>query len=196
MKLFVGLGNPGNEYLMTRHNIGFMVVDHLISKLQLTGEKEFKKGIILKYKYKNEDIVILKPQTFMNLSGESVKEVVDFFKINPQDVIVIHDDLDLPVGSIRLRGKSGSGGHNGIKSIIQHLGTDEFKRIRIGIGKSMYAQGADWVLGKFSSDEQVLIKQALDKATNALIDSVSINYVDLMTKYNTVEKPIVDKKII
>jgi len=190
MKLFVGLGNPGNEYAMTRHNIGFMVMDHLINKLQLSGEKEFKKGIIIKFKYKNEDVIILKPQTFMNLSGEAVREVVDFFKIAPIDVIVVHDDLDLPLGNIRLRGKCGSGGHNGIKNIVQNLGTEDFKRIRIGIGKSMYAQGADWVLGKLNLEEQAIVKPALEKAACALLDSLSMNYVDLMTKYNTKDKPI------
>jgi PTH1 family peptidyl-tRNA hydrolase len=184
MKLFIGLGNPGTKYQFTRHNVGFMAIDHFISKQGLSGEKEAFKGQLIKFKYKGEDAIVLKPQTFMNLSGESVRAVMDFYKINIEDIIVIYDDLDLPVGKVRIRENGGPGGHNGMKSIIAHLGSDKFKRIRVGIGKNPLFDTADYVLGRFSDEELVTIKESLKKINDILIASMQLEFNKVMTKYN------------
>ena len=130
MKLIIGLGNPGKEYENTRHNTGFMVLDRLSEKLNIEMTQNKFKGLYGKSKYKGEDVILLKPQTYMNLSGESVRQVMDFFKINQEDILVIYDDLDMPVGKLRLRQSGSAGGHNGIKNIILHTGSQNFNRIR------------------------------------------------------------------
>ena len=137
MKLIVGLGNPGKEYENTRHNCGFMAIDYLAQDLGVTINQAKFKGLYAKIKVEGEDVILLKPQTYMNLSGESVSEVMKFFKIDKEDVLVIYDDLDLPVGKIRIRANGSAGGHNGIKSLIAHLNGQDFKRIRIGIDQSL-----------------------------------------------------------
>jgi PTH1 family peptidyl-tRNA hydrolase len=184
MKLIVGLGNYGKEYENTRHNVGFMVADNLADKLDTDITKKDFKGLIAKFKYKNEDIIILKPLTYMNLSGESVIEVVKYYNIDIKDIVVIFDDLDLEVGKVRLREKGGSGGHNGAKSIIELLHSEEFKRIRIGIGKNEFIKGPDYVLGKFNKDEQKLIMEAISKASDALICYLNENFEIAMNKFN------------
>jgi len=138
MKLIIGLGNPGKEYENTRHNTGFMVLDRLSEKLNIEMTQNKFKGLYGKSKYKGEDVILLKPQTYMNLSGESVRQVMDFFKINQEDILVIYDDLDMPVGKLRLRQSGSAGGHNGIKNIILHTGSQNFNRIRVGIDRSKY----------------------------------------------------------
>lgn len=154
MKLFVGLGNPGSKYERTRHNAGFMVIDALSKEwnIELTDEKKFK-GQIGRGVVKGEKVILLKPTTFMNLSGESVRAVMDFYDIDIEDLVVIYDDLDLPHGKIRLRLKGSAGGHNGIKSLIAHVKTQEFKRIRVGIDRHPKIPVVDYVLGKFTEDE-------------------------------------------
>jgi PTH1 family peptidyl-tRNA hydrolase len=184
MKLIVGLGNYGKEYEGTRHNVGFMVVEKLADKLDADISKKDFKGILAKFKYKNEDIIILKPLTYMNLSGESVIQVVKYFNIDIKDIIVVFDDLDLDVGKVRLREKGGAGGHNGVKSIINVLHSEDFKRIRIGIGKSEFIKGPDYVLGRFSKEEQKQIDEAINKASDAIICYLNETFEIAMNKFN------------
>ena len=183
MKLIVGLGNPGKKYEHTRHNMGFDVVD-LFSKLaQIDIDKDAFKGLVGRGKVFDEDVYLLKPQTFMNLSGESVREIVSYFKIPKEDIIVIYDDLDLEPGKIRLRLSGSSGGHRGIQNIIEQLGTEYIKRIRIGIGKPTY-DTIDYVLGKPLKEEQVLIDEAIKKAVDALKEILKNNFDSAMNKFN------------
>src|SRR5699024_2668635 len=135
MKCIVGLGNPGRKYRKTRHNIGFMVIDELLDRHQWKLDKSKFNGDYVLENYQNEKVMLLKPQTFMNLSGESIRPLSDYYNIDMKDILVIYDDLDLPTGKIRLRQKGGHGGHNGIRSTLNHLGQKDFKRLRIGIGR-------------------------------------------------------------
>jgi len=183
MKLIVGLGNPGKKYEHTRHNMGFDVVDLFSELAQIDIDKEAFKGLVGRGKVFDEDVYLLKPQTFMNLSGESVREIVSYFKIPKEDIIVIYDDLDLEPGKIRLRLSGSSGGHRGIQNIIEQLGTENIKRIRIGIGKPTY-DTIDYVLGKPLKEEQVLIDEAIKKAVDALKEILKNNFDSAMNKYN------------
>ena len=183
MKLIVGLGNPGKKYEHTRHNMGFDVVDLFSELAQIDIDKDAFKGLVGRGKVFDEDVYLLKPQTFMNLSGESVREIVSYFKIPKEDIIVIYDDLDLEPGKIRLRLSGSSGGHRGIQNIIEQLGTENIKRIRIGIGKPTY-DTIDYVLGKPLKEEQVLIDEAIKKAADALKEILKNNFDSAMNKYN------------
>ena len=148
MKLIVGLGNPGKKYEKTRHNMGFMVIDHLSDVSQIDVDKEVFSGLLGRGKLFNEDVLLFKPTTFMNLSGTAVLQVVNFFKIAIEDVIVVFDDMALPVGQIRLRKSGSSGGQKGMQNIIDLLHSQDIKRVRVGIGQSPY-DVVDYVLGKF-----------------------------------------------
>ena len=159
MKLIVGLGNPGREYEGTRHNCGFMVIDKLAEKLNVSVDQNKFKGLYVKFKYHGEDVILLKPQTYMNLSGESVSTLMQFFKIEIEDLLVIYDDLDMPVGKLRLRKTGSAGGHNGIKNIIAHLNSQDFKRIRVGIDRHKYMKVVDYVLSRFTKEETDAINQ-------------------------------------
>lgn len=185
MKLFVGLGNPGSKYARTRHNAGFMVIDKLSSVwgIPLGEEKKFK-GEIGRGVIKGEKVILLKPTTFMNLSGESVRAVMDFYNIDVEDLIVIYDDLDLPHGKIRMRLKGSAGGHNGIKSLIAHVKTQEFKRIRIGIDRHPKIPVVDYVLGKFTEDELALVNQAVDLSIKACEMALTESFNKVMTEYS------------
>lgn len=188
MYLIVGLGNPGKKYNMTRHNVGFMAMDLISHKLNINVEKLKFQGLIGETKVNNEKVVLLKPQTFMNSSGNSVYEAVNFYKISPQNVIVIYDDMDLPVGSVRIRKQGSSGGHNGIKSIIYQLQTEQFIRIRIGIGKPENKDEKkviDHVLTEFYKSEQEDIFKALEITRDAVIEIINENIDSAMNKYNT-----------
>lgn len=184
MKLVVGLGNPGSKYEHTRHNIGFDVVSKLQEKLGITNEREKFQGLISETNINGEKVLFLKPQTFMNLSGNSVIEVINFYKIDSKkDMIVIYDDMDLPVGKLRVKEKGSSGGHNGIKSIISHLG-DEFLRIKCGIGKSK-DNTIDFVLGQFTNSEQESVSLMTANATECAIDMLNnMKLGNIMQKYN------------
>ena len=152
--LIVGLGNPGKEYELTRHNIGFMVLDNLAEKAGIEISKSAHKGILGKGDYLGNTVYLFKPLTFMNKSGEALKEVKNFYKIPANQIIVVHDELDLPLGDIRSKFGGGTAGHNGLKSIIENTGDKDFHRIRIGIGKPEYkSQVVDHVLSTFSEDE-------------------------------------------
>ena len=184
MKLIVGLGNPGKEYAGTRHNCGFMVIDRLASKLNINVDQNKFKGLYAKVKYHGEDIILLKPQTYMNLSGESVNAVMNFFKIDKEDLLVIYDDLDMPVGKLRLRKTGSAGGHNGIKNIIAHLNSQDFKRIRVGIDRHKYMNVADYVLSRFSKVESEAIEQGIENAANAVLDYLDNDFNHAMNYYN------------
>ena len=183
MKLIVGLGNPGKKYEHTRHNMGFDVVDLFSELSQIDIDKESFKGMVGRGKIFDEDIFLLKPQTFMNLSGESVKEIVSYFKIDVNDILVIYDDMALPVGSIRLRPSGSSGGHKGMQNIIDNLGTQNIKRIRVGIGEPIY-DTIDFVLSKPTKEEKPLIDEAIEKAADAIRDILKTNFDIAMTRYN------------
>lgn len=184
MKLIIGLGNPGKEYEKTRHNVGFMVMDCLeeLFKVQISNKKF--KGEYVKFKYKGEDIILLKPLTYMNASGESVIQVMNFFKIDVKDILVIYDDLDMPVGKLRLRESGSAGGHNGIKSIIAHVGTQKFKRIRVGIDRHPRIPVVDYVLGKFPKDDIPHIEEGLKQATKAVEMFLDKDFTAAMNAFN------------
>lgn len=185
MKLFVGLGNPGSKYERTRHNAGFMAVDALSKEwnIELSEDKKFK-GYIGHGVVKGEKVILLKPTTYMNLSGESVRAVMDFYDVDIEDLIVIYDDLDLPYGKIRMRLKGSAGGHNGIKSIIAHTKTQEFKRIKIGIDRHPKIPVVDYVLGKFTEDELALVNQAIDNTVKASTLALTDSFNKVMTQYS------------
>lgn len=179
MKIIVGLGNIGTKYLKTRHNAGFLALDEFTKQLESENlpcewkEEPKLKSIISKIEYKNSPILLVKPTTLMNLSGEAVSKILGFFKISLEDLIVIYDDIDLPLGTIRIREKGSAGTHNGMRSIIEQLENEEFTRIRIGIesrGKLTHKsiELTDFVLGEFTSNEYPLIKDALNKASEEL----------------------------
>lgn len=184
MKLIVGLGNPGKQYEKTRHNAGFMVIDSLSKKLGFALDKSKCKAIYGIYNHRGEKIIFAKPQTFMNLSGESVQSLSHFYNVTTDDIIVIHDDLDLPLGKLRLRQKGSCGGQNGMRNIIDLLGTSEIKRIRLGISNDKQMDTKDYVLGKFSSEDYKVFETIVDKASEAVIYSLDNNFDVTMSKFN------------
>ena len=183
MKLIVGLGNPGKKYEHTRHNMGFDTVDLFAELAKIDIDKEAFKGLVGRGKVFDEDVYLLKPQTFMNLSGESVREIVNYFKIDIEDVIIIYDDMALEPGKIRLRASGSSGGHKGMQNIIDQLGTEEIKRIRIGIGESL-DDTIDYVLSKPLKEERPLIDEAIKNAVEALKEILKNNFEKAMTNFN------------
>ena len=183
MKLIVGLGNPGKEYENTRHNCGFLVIDKFADQLSVDIKKEDFKGIYGKFKYDDEHIILFKPLTYMNLSGIAVQEIVHFFKIKIEDIVIIFDDMAVKPGEIRLRLGGSSGGQRGMQNIIENLGTDNIKRIRIGIGEPIHG-GVDHVLGKATGEEEILINNGIDQAVNALKKYLKRNFDCAMNDYN------------
>lgn len=184
MKLIVGLGNPGKEYENTRHNVGFMVMDRLSDMMNVSIDHEKWKGHYVKFKYHGEDVILLKPMTYMNNSGESVIQVMNYFKIDVADLLVIYDDMDMPTGKLRLRESGSAGGHNGVKSIIAHVGTQAFKRIRVGIDKHPRIQVIDYVLGHFQKDEQPLIDEGVENAVKAVEMFLDKGFTAAMNTFN------------
>lgn len=163
MILLVGLGNPGREYALTRHNVGYMAVDEIVRRHSFDGFQKKFKGLVSSGQIQNEKVLVLKPETFMNLSGESVGAAMAFYKIKPADVIVFHDDMDLPLCKVKVKQGGGSGGHNGLKSIDGHIGP-AYRRVRIGIDKpAMKEQVVSWVLSNFPADAQEHLSETLDK---------------------------------
>lgn len=169
MKLIVGLGNPGKKYENTRHNTGFAVIDRTLAKLNVELDKNKFNADYTMINRNGEKIYILKPLTYMNISGEAVVPFMKYFGIEPEDLVVVHDDLDLPVGKIRLRQSGSCGGQNGMRNIIDLLGDSNIKRIRVGIGKDPLIPVVDYVLGKTKKEDLEVYSQALDKASDALI---------------------------
>ncbi len=185
MKIIVGLGNPTREYEGTRHNVGFSVIYNISDKYNINVDTKKHKALIGKGIIEGEKVILAMPQTYMNLSGESVRELVDYYKCDPEDIIVIYDDISLDVGKLRIRAKGSAGGHNGIKNIIAHLGTQEFPRIKVGVGeKPPRMDLADYVLGHFSKEEQPIIREGADKACDAVALMIKEDIATAMNKFN------------
>ncbi|CDA23579.1 peptidyl-tRNA hydrolase [Mycoplasma sp. CAG:611] len=181
MKLIVGLGNPGKEYENTRHNIGFMVIDNYLKN------EKFKtkfNGMYLKKVINNEEVIFLKPLSYMNLSGEVVKKYVNYFKINLSDLLIISDDLDMPCFKIKLKYKGSSGGHNGLKNIIQNINTEEFKRLKIGISNNLNIDTKSYVLSKFNQEELEKLHKKFEITNNIINDFINLDFEKVMSKYN------------
>lgn len=186
MKVIVGLGNPGREYGKTRHNVGFWVVDRLARELGIELKESKFKGLIGEGRVGQEKVILVKPLTYMNLSGECVIPLLHFYKIEPkEDLVVIFDDMDLPCGKIRLREKGSSGGHNGMKSIIAHLNTEQFKRIKIGIDRPQPGRKVpDYVLSPFAKEQEEEVLLAVERAAAAVIDWFDHPFSNVMNRYN------------
>lgn len=184
MLLIVGLGNPGIEYINTRHNIGFSTIDLLSSKYNIEISREKFKGMYGEGFINNTKVILLKPTTFMNLSGESIREIADFYKLDSNEILVIYDDISLPVGRLRIRTKGSAGGHNGIKSIIANLGTDVFPRIKIGVGQPK-GDLVNHVLGKFSKEDNEVLDKVLETVSAAVETIISKDATEAMNKYNS-----------
>lgn len=185
MYIIIGLGNPTKEYDKTRHNVGFAVIDELAERMNIEVEEKKHRALCGKGMLNGQKVVLAKPQTFMNLSGESVRSIVDFYKVTSEEVIIIYDDISLEPGQLRIRTKGSAGGHNGIKSIIAHLGTQEFPRIRVGIGEKPNRMDlADYVLSRFSKGEQVLMDDAFKEAADAAAMMVSEGAAPAMNHFN------------
>jgi len=186
MKLVFGLGNPGNKYKNTKHNVGFIAIDEIAQNLGLTFSQTKFKSLYAEGRIGSEKIILIKPQTFMNLSGESIQPWVDYYDLTGEDIVVIYDDMDLPVGKIRLRVQGSAGGHNGMKSIIEQLGTKEFNRIRVGIGRPLSKQSViSHVLSQFPKDRIEDMKEAVLKVEDAVkywFDSHT--FQETMNKFN------------
>jgi len=183
MFLIVGLGNPGKEYEDTRHNIGFKVVDNIAKEYNIEINRQKFKGIYGEGFIEGEKVILLKPTTFMNLSGESVRAVVDFYNLDNDKILVIYDDISLEVGTLRIREKGSAGGHNGIKSIIAHLGSDVFSRIKVGVGQPN-GDLIKYVLGKFTKEEVVVLSETIEASTKATRDIIKSDVKTAMNQFN------------
>lgn len=184
--LIVGLGNPGLQYAETRHNAGFMVADRLAEKYGCNFNKNKHNAIFGECNIRESRVLLAKPQTYMNLSGKAVVEIANFYKIPIENIIVIFDDISLDVGRIRVRRKGSHGGHNGMKDIIELMGSDEIARIKVGVGKKPHPEYdlKDWVLGKFPKDQQAELQKAIDNACDAVGVIVSSGVDKAMNRYN------------
>lgn len=185
MYLIVGLGNPENEYAHTRHNMGFDTINEVAEKNNINITKSKFKGLYETGIIQGKKVILLKPQTYMNLSGNSVKEVVDFYKIEKEKILVIYDDMDIEPGKIKIRKKGSAGGHNGMKSIIQMIGTEEFPRIRVGIGRPIRKDDEiNYVIGAIPEEDLKRLDEGIEKAQKA-VEEILRNGVDsAMNKYN------------
>ncbi|MBQ4349083.1 MAG: aminoacyl-tRNA hydrolase [Clostridia bacterium] len=185
--MIVGLGNPGKQYESTRHNAGFICLDLLAEKYSISIKKLKFKSLLGEGRIEGKRCLLLKPQTFMNLSGEAVRDAAEFYKIPPENIIVIYDDISLDPGKLRIRRKGSDGGHNGMKNILYHLKSDGFPRIKVGVGAKPNPEYdlADWVLSRFTSNEAKLIKQAAEKAVGAVEYMVCGNIDKAMSDYNS-----------
>ena len=183
--LIVGLGNPGNEYKLTRHNVGFNVIEALEKEYNISVDKPRFKALIGEIKIGDKKIILMKPQTYMNSSGESVREICDWYKIPANNIVVIYDDIDIPWKRLRIRPKGSAGSHNGLKSVLNFLGSDEFNRVRVGIGKP--PQGfdlIDYVLGKFSKEQQKDLSLVVNNAKEAVKCIIDSDIDTAMNKFN------------
>jgi peptidyl-tRNA hydrolase, PTH1 family len=184
MKMIVGLGNPGKKYQFTRHNIGFLTVDEISKKLGILSYQSKFNAFVASSDFNGNKVIVCKPQTYMNLSGDAVNSVAKYYKIKSTDILVISDDMDLPVGKIRIRPFGGAGGQKGLKNIIDQLNTNEFPRIRIGIGKNPAIDAADYVLGKFEKENYDLYIESIKQATEAALVFVTEGLEKAMNLYN------------
>jgi peptidyl-tRNA hydrolase, PTH1 family len=182
MKLLVGLGNPGKEYINTRHNIGFQAVEKIAESLNNSkweSNRKLKSDI-----YKSSELILIKPTTFMNNSGQAVSLVKQMFKIDPKDIWVFHDELDIPLGQLKIQFNRGAAGHNGIKSIIENIGTTEIYRWRIGVGRVQDVDSSDYVLQKFRQDEEDTVNNILDKVVKSVDHALSHDLLETMNSFN------------
>lgn len=183
MKMVVGLGNPGKEYENTRHNVGFMVLDNWMNKHNFTFDKNKLNGLYSIIKYNNEDVLVLKPLSFMNLSGTVIRAFMNYYKIDVNDLLVIYDDKDIALGSVKLKKNGSSAGHNGIKNIIENLKTEDFKRLKVGLSKNNVDM-VSFVLGKFNNEEMCKLNVVLNETNDILNDYFVMTFDNLMNKYN------------
>jgi len=185
MYLIVGLGNPENEYAHTRHNMGFDTINQIAKNNNIQITKNKFKGLCESTIIQNQKVILLKPQTYMNLSGESVKEVAEFYNLKPEEIIVIYDDIDIEKGHIKIRKKGGAGSHNGMKSVVEVLQSTDFARIRVGIGQPEFKSDMiNYVIGKVSQEEQEILQQGVEKAAKA-VEEILKNGIDIaMNKFN------------
>lgn len=191
MYIIVGLGNPGKQYEQTRHNVGFEVIDRLAEKYDIHMDERKHRAFCGKGMIGGQKVVLVKPQTFMNLSGESVRSAVDFYKVAGDEIIVIYDDISLEPGQLRLRSKGSAGGHNGIKNIIAHLGTQEFPRVKVGVGaKPDRMDLADYVLSHFSKGEWELMNDAFKEAADAVCAIIEDGMDSAMNRFNMKKKAV------
>lgn len=186
MKLIVGLGNPGEKYADTRHNIGFKVIDQLANQLAIPLDKRKFKAEYGIDNIEGKKVILCKPQTYMNLSGEAVRPLLDYYDIAIDNMLVIYDDLDIAPGKLRLRQKGSAGGHNGMKSIIYHVGSEQFKRLRFGIGRPSHPrmQVVDYVLARFLPDERPVIDASIEKAAKACEKWITTPFSEVMNEFN------------
>jgi len=184
MKLIVGLGNPGKEYEKTRHNMGFFYIDNYAEKQGVSISKTKFNGLYTEFVINGEKILLLKPQSYMNLSGEVVKKYVHYFNINIEDILIICDDLDTSIGKYRLRASGSSGGHNGLKNIELHLGTDKYSRLKVGISHDKEIDTKDYVLSKLDKEELNVIENNVDVICNIIDDFYNHDMEFMMSKYN------------
>lgn len=194
MFIIVGLGNPGKEYENTRHNAGFNSLDVLAGKYNISIREAEHKALVGKGYIEGQKVILVKPQTYMNNSGEAVREITDYYKVDPEsELIVLYDDISLPVGTLRIRDKGSAGGHNGIKSLIQHLGTQVFLRIKVGVGDKIPEMDlVNHVLGHFNKDDAEVMKESFTKAAQATVMMLGGDIEKAMNIYNT--KPKKEKK--
>ena len=189
MYLIAGLGNPTREYEKTRHNVGFEAIDILADKAGTTVTEKKHKALYGKGYIGGQKVILAKPQTYMNLSGESIREIADFYKIEPENIIILCDDINLSEGQLRIRLKGSAGGHNGLKNIISHLGTQEFPRIRIGVGEKPRGMDlADYVLGRFPKEQQAVMEEAYRDAADAACMMIEEVADAAMNHYNRKHK--------
>lgn len=187
MYIIAGLGNPGTQYEMTRHNIGFHTIDYIADKLNVKVKKLKFKALYGECEIAGEKVLLVKPQTYMNLSGESIGDFSRFYKIKPENIIIINDDISLDTGRIRVRPKGSAGGHNGLKSIIYHLNSDEFPRVKMGVGAPQNKDYdlADFVLGRFTKEEIPIMEKAIIRAAAAAEEIIRSGAASAMNKYNS-----------
>lgn len=185
VKIIVGLGNPGQEYSATRHNVGFMAVEELALHWNINSWRSRDEALVAECPGGKEPVLLVKPQTYMNLSGTAVGALARWYKVKVEDIIVLYDDMDLPAGKLRLRTKGGSGGHRGIESLLLHLGQDSFSRIRIGIGRPPKGwEVANFVLSRFSEEETILMVEAIRRAAKAAEGIIALGMNKAMNQFN------------
>ncbi|MBE7010771.1 MAG: aminoacyl-tRNA hydrolase [Ruminococcaceae bacterium] len=185
MYVILGIGNPGKQYENTKHNIGFISLDYLAASCGIQINKIKHKALIGEGRLAGEKVILVKPQTYVNLSGESLRMIMDFYKLTPEELIVIYDDVSLEQGRVRIRAKGSDGGHNGIKSIIYHLQSDDFCRIKIGVGTPPpHYDLADWVLSKFSNEEIKVVSQVVDKVPDMVAEIMKNGPQSAMNRFN------------
>lgn len=185
MFIIAGLGNPGAQYHLTRHNVGFDAIDYMAAQYRMAGFKAKHGALISEGIIQGRKVMLLKPQNYMNNSGEALRSVMDYYRIDADHIIIVYDDIDLDIGKLRIRQKGSAGTHNGMRSVVMHLNTDEFSRVRIGIGKP--PEGMDlaaFVLSRFTNEERTLVNKAVEKAVLALTTFVCASIDVAMAKYN------------